>query len=187
MKVFGIGWSKTGTTSLGEALEILGFTPHIGYRDDLVLAVKRGQLHKVFMETDESEAFEDWPWPLLYREMAERYPDAKFVLKTRDYEDRYHSYCKHVAREPEQTDDVIEARAFYFGRSDPEKDKDGFIAAHQRHDHNVVFYFAGKPGRLLVADWTKGDEWEELCAFLGVPEPDVPFPHANKAPEGQEL
>lgn len=31
MKVFGIGLNKTGTTTLGKAIEILGFKNHIGY------------------------------------------------------------------------------------------------------------------------------------------------------------
>ncbi|MEL6669173.1 MAG: sulfotransferase, partial [Bacteroidota bacterium] len=36
MKVFGIGLIKTGTTSLGKALEILGFNPHISYDEELM-------------------------------------------------------------------------------------------------------------------------------------------------------
>jgi hypothetical protein len=34
---------------------------------------------------------------------------------------------------------------------------------------------------LLVFDLPRGDGWEELCAFLGHPIPDEPFPHANRA------
>jgi hypothetical protein len=37
------------------------------------------------------------------------------------------------------------------------------------------------PERLLVFDVTEG--WEPLCAFLGVPVPDAPFPHVNSAEE----
>jgi hypothetical protein len=33
------------------------------------------------------------------------------------------------------------------------------------------------PGRLLVYDVAYG--WPPLCAFLGVPVPDQPFPHRN--------
>lgn len=35
------------------------------------------------------------------------------------------------------------------------------------------------PKRLLVMQL--GDGWEPLCAFLGVPVPDVPYPRVNAA------
>ncbi len=35
------------------------------------------------------------------------------------------------------------------------------------------------PEKLLVFD--VGEGWEPLCAFLGVPVPDEPFPHLNDA------
>jgi len=34
------------------------------------------------------------------------------------------------------------------------------------------------PEQLLVYDVAEG--WEPLCAFLGVPVPDTPFPHLNR-------
>jgi len=37
------------------------------------------------------------------------------------------------------------------------------------------------PERLLVYDTPQG--WEPLCAFLGVPVPDVPFPKTNSTEE----
>jgi len=39
--------------------------------------------------------------------------------------------------------------------------------------------FAGlqqRPDDLLVMDIPAGDGWEQLCAFLALPEPDAPFP-----------
>lgn len=41
--------------------------------------------------------------------------------------------------------------------------------------------------RLL--EWTVEDGWEPLCAFLGKPVPDEPFPHVNAAAgwAGQEM
>ncbi|MYB38989.1 MAG: hypothetical protein F4Y26_16720 [Gammaproteobacteria bacterium] len=33
---------------------------------------------------------------------------------------------------------------------------------------------------LLVLDFERGDGWPELCAFLGEPVPDTPFPHVNR-------
>jgi len=33
--------------------------------------------------------------------------------------------------------------------------------------------------QLLVVSWDEGHRWEKLCAFLGHPVPDVPFPCVN--------
>ena len=54
-------------------------------------------------------------------------------------------------------------------------DRKRCIAAFERHNAAVC---AGVPaGRLLVFDPTQG--WGPLCAFLGVPVPDAPFPSVN--------
>jgi len=36
------------------------------------------------------------------------------------------------------------------------------------------------PHRLLVMDVTRGDGWDLLCPFLGLPIPSEPFPHENR-------
>lgn len=54
-------------------------------------------------------------------------------------------------------------------------DRDGMIEAYLRHDDAVRAEVP--PGRLI--DWTAADGWEPLCAGLGLPVPDEPFPHVN--------
>ncbi len=54
MKIFGIGWAKTGTTTLGRCLELLGYR-HVGQRLDLVPHLEKGDLaaiHEVAAEAD---------------------------------------------------------------------------------------------------------------------------------------
>ena len=71
-------------------------------------------------------------------------------------------------------------------------DWDGVIAtfAHPRyemHGGGAVFdgeaavrrYFAERLN-FIELDWSRGDDWTQLCAFLGVPRPAIPFPHANR-------
>jgi hypothetical protein len=45
-KVFGIGWAKTGTTTLGHCLEILGYS-HVGGQLDLVDHLAAGDVDRI--------------------------------------------------------------------------------------------------------------------------------------------
>ena len=58
-------------------------------------------------------------------------------------------------------------------------DRDGAIEAYRRHNDAVRTAVA--PGRLV--EWRPGDGWEPLCAALGEPVPDEPFPHLNSTAE----
>ena len=50
------------------------------------------------------------------------------------------------------------------------------MRAYDAHAAAVREAFAGT-GRLL--EWRATDGWAPLCAALGVPVPDEPFPHVN--------
>jgi hypothetical protein len=57
--------------------------------------------------------------------------------------------------------------------------REAFLAGYDRHNTAIRKWFAGSD-RLLVVDVEAQHRWDELCAFLGVPVPDLPFPHANR-------
>lgn len=57
------------------------------------------------------------------------------------------------------------------------EDRHHAIAVYRRHTDEVVTGL--DPERLLVFEVADG--WAPLCRFLGVPEPDAPFPHVNDA------
>ncbi len=144
----------------------------------------------------------DWPSAAYWRELAEHYPDAKVVLTVRDPERWYESAdstvftanrqafegrrrpllrrilsALAVRRHPELPlfptmtrkivlDGVLEGRS---------ADKARTIDRFERHIEEVK---AAIPAdRLLVYEVREG--WEPLCAFLGVPVPDEPFPREN--------
>jgi hypothetical protein len=52
-------------------------------------------------------------------------------------------------------------------------------AAYERHNQTVR---ASTPSDRLV-EWRPGDGWDPLCAALGLPVPDEPFPHVNTTAE----
>ena len=82
MKIFGIGLSKTGTTSLAGALEILGFS----VKDCLgVKTYTKGDISSIDSSALATyDAFTDTPIPSFYQELDKLYPNAKFVLTVRE-------------------------------------------------------------------------------------------------------
>ena len=176
-KVFGIGWAKTGTTTLGSCLDILGYR-HQGQDLDLVYDVEAGNLERIFSVVDRFDAFEDWPWILLYKELDRRYPDSKFILTIRDTDKWWRSYRNHVTTRGARPD-IGRIRRIIYGFEDGLQHKQAYVDRYERHNAEVLRYFAQRPNDLLVMDWEKGDGWPLLCRFLGKAIPKEPLPHAN--------
>ena len=81
-KVVGIGLNKTGTKTLRACLRHWG-SDHISCSRegfDLWTAANREALMHI---VERHQSFEDWPWPLVYREIDRRFPGTKFVLTRR--------------------------------------------------------------------------------------------------------
>ena len=77
-------------------------------------------------------------------------------------------------------------RVLLYGTVAYQPDRFAWVSA--THVRNVMEHFAGeKSAQLLVLDLVGGEGWEKLCPFLGVPKPDVPFPHDNPRSRRVEL
>ncbi len=179
-KVFGIGWAKTGTTTLGECLRQLGYR-HVSHRFELVPLLPERNLGPIFEVVDQFDSFEDWPWILLYQELDEKYPGSRFVLTTRDESKWIASYRNMLAKRDIVPEEENVRRRILYGLPFPDVTDEQLIERYRRHHDDVRKYFAGRPESLLEVNWGQGDGWPQLCRFLNVPEPDAPFPHANKA------
>ena len=173
-KVFGIGFQKTGTSSLAAALRTLGYDvtgtispgrPDIAARA-LDLAREVSQQH---------DAFQDNPWPILFREMDELHPGSRFILTLRDTDDWFESVHAHFAGRS------TPMREWIYGVGDPDGNREAFVERYERHNREVREYFADRPDDLLVLRITDGEGWEPLCAFLGHQVPEGDFPHRNPA------
>ena len=176
-KVIGVGWAKTGTTTLGACLTELGFD-HVGLRLDLVDRLESGDVDAVVEELGRRDSCEDWPWPLLYREIDERFPGSRFVLTTRPPEPWLRSYRNMVSGEAPSAR-VRRRRTVIYGFDPATADDDELVTRVTDHNESVRRYFADRPGDLLEIDWSRGDGWPELCGFLGLEEPGTPVPRAN--------
>ena len=177
MKVFGIGLNKTGTKTLGECFTLLGMR-NTSYDLELLQAYDSKSFEKILNKACQFDSFEDWPWPLLYKEFDERFPDAKFILTLRkDPDIWYNSLCKHAIL----TGPTI-ARKIVYGFEMPADHRQEHLDYYLKHNEEVRAYFQDRPDKLLVVSWEDGDGWIELCNFLGIADiPQVPFPHKNKS------
>lgn len=178
-KVFGIGFHKTGTTSLARALYILGYnvTGYFGVHDPDIARTVYDQAQSRARRYD---AVQDTPWPVLYKELDQWFPGSKFILTIRAPEPWMRSVKKHFKRHR------IPAHEWIYGVSTAAGHESTYIQRFQEHNRDVMEYFQGRPDDLLVMDVTKGEGWKELCPFLGVDEPPFGFPVANAAAERSE-
>lgn len=178
-KVFGIGWAKTGTTTLGGCLRTLGYD-HQSQNLTLVPQIMQGDFQKTLRIANAKESFEDWPWPLVYREMDAAFPGSRFILTTRDPRRWVASYRAMLLAELAPSPWLLAIRCQLFGVNPSTASEPELIAKFIAHNTRVVEYFQNRPDDLLVVDWEAGDSWAKVCAFLQTPTPDVPFPHLNR-------
>jgi Sulfotransferase domain len=177
-KVFGVGFSKTGTKTLACCLRGLGYN-HRSWSKGFYQIVLAGHVDEALKIVDQYDSFDDWPWAALYETLDQTYPRSKFILTVRkDVESWFDSLTAHVKRYG-----LSEELRIVFGSATPEKDKKHTIAVYENHNRQVLEYFVTRPGKLLVACWEAGDGWEKLCGFLNRDVLDIPFPHAHKRPK----
>lgn len=175
-KVVGIGLNKTGTKTLRSCLIHWGYA-HQSYDLEAFRAFQDGRTEAVLDGMETYDSFEDWPWPLMYREIDRRFPDARFVLTTRASPDAwYASLCKMAVR----IGPLVNFEQQIYGHAEPQKHRAGYLAFYERHNAAVRAHFRDRPGKLLTLCWETGDGWSELARFLGEETPDRPLPHVNR-------
>jgi Sulfotransferase domain len=174
-KVFGIGMFKTGLTSLGQALERLGYRfsadqwYHGKIEDDpwaLYTQFPNDQLRLVTQRADAYDAHVDYPWMFLFREMDRAFAGARFIYTVRDPERLATSNQNDRRRNGTQEVDM------------PSRGQ--IIQRYLEHQGMVLDYFAGR-SNLLVVSWEAGAGWKELCWFLKKEAPESMFPWANRS------
>lgn len=174
-KIIGVGFQKTGTSTLREALKILGYKVK-DTSSRALIPILKGNYAKVLKMIRKYDAVEDTPWYKIYKELDSLLPDSKFILTTRDSESWYQSVNRHIGNLRSADHEWIYGR----GKGLPKDDKENTIKVFLNHNREVINYFKGRPNDLLVLDFTKDDKWEKLCEFLNKEVPKVPFPHYNK-------
>jgi hypothetical protein len=175
-KVFCIGFHKTGTKSLAAALRTLGYsvTGPNGVKDP---EIDKNVYAMAFDLAERFDAFQDNPWPVIYKELDTRYPGSKFVLSVRSSDSWIKSQVGYFGKKE------TPMRKWIYGVGCPEGNEEIYVRRFEAHNAEVLDYFRHRPDDLLVMNLAAGDGWEKLCRFLDKKAPGLPFPHANSAEE----
>lgn len=187
-KVFVIGLSKTGTTTLHAALEELSYLSshfHNPFTQEILTAEDSFLL----------DALTDTPICPYFETLFHLFPNSRFILSTRPLDSWLESYDRHRTRHLRATGfDEFRRRlttapqngyllrpalsevSLLCGHPDP-------LTARQAWEARVDAFFQGdRARRLLVFDAFSGDGWDKLCGFLGRDAPPTPFPWENRSP-----
>lgn len=183
-KVFGLGLSKTGTSSLTEALNRLGINSiHYPHDDETYEDLRAGNYRLRILE--EWQGIIDIPVAPYYAQLDKIYPHSKFILTLRGREAWLRSCEVHWRLMMDWWHGFPQFKRFHefigacvYGTI--EFNRERFSYVYDLHERNVRDYFHDRPNNLLVIDICGGEGWEKLCPFLGCEVPDEPFPHANE-------
>ncbi|KAI7883572.1 hypothetical protein K492DRAFT_235361 [Lichtheimia hyalospora FSU 10163] len=112
LQIIGAGYSRTGTLSLCQALETLGFKTHHGMsvitdskQDPSVWSSSLQQQQQQYTDktiVDWNQAYRnydaavDWPTCVFYKELMQYYPDSKVILVVRSPESWYKSVQRTI-------------------------------------------------------------------------------------------
>ncbi len=217
LKVIGAGLPRTGTASFSRALEILlkgpvyhgGTQVTLGPPHEIKSWIKvMGQwpppdesthaenLATMKARLDGFVAVTDSPGCSLFSELLEVYPDAKVICTVRDVD----SWEKSMATVANASTKWF-LRALFLPMPTLRHFVDYINALRDHWYHNygeiepvgkrtynrhIEWLQESVPADRLVFFDVK-DGWEPLCAALGVPVPDEPFPHINDSDAIEEF
>ena len=160
MKIFGLGLSNTGTTSLAKALTILGYnTVHYPWS---------------LQEIDDYDASVDIPVACRYRELDKKYPGSKFILTTRPFEEWIERRRRKPADKGQVKKWVLDTRVQTYGSTTFNEKL--YSEAYHKHHKGICEYFKDRPQDILTLPLKTDNKWEKLCAFLSKEIPSVDYP-----------
>jgi len=191
LRLIGAGLPRTGTSSLREALRHLLGEP-IYHMSEAFAQPQDASTWVAAIEGNPPTwdnflagyaAGVDAPFSNCWRSLAAAYPDAPVLLSRRASAEIWHrSMAATVlprAREMmmrRDSDPMVPLfRVIFADLFADADDPEDVMAGYERWLVEVRAEIA--PERLV--EWQPGDGWVPICRALGVPIPNVPFPHEN--------
>lgn len=176
-KIFCIGLSRTGTTALAHALNELGIktlhyslpvfvqldqiSPGLKFEPNLKLnrywswrrnkEIKSQRIRTIHSILNEYQGFADLPFPFLFKELYQCYPNAKFIYTYRD-ENKWLASMKWLIEDGPSLwnqgilDEEIRVWSYKTEKYDAEK----LLLAYRTHKNDVNLFFENSPRFLSI-------------------------------------
>ena len=203
LRIIGVGYPRTGTMSLKNALEYLSLGPCYHMIEvfrrpqdvDFWCRALSADEHEIDWDDvfTEFNSTADCPACYFWRSLQRRYSGAKYILTVRDADEWYRSFRATVyeaTMHPERAPDAehrrvqLMAKRLILDEMLEGRAADREFAIHKYEEHNREVINGIPADQLLVFDVASG--WEPLCRFLGVDVPDIDFPCTNTRLEFRE-
>jgi len=205
MKIFCIGYNKSGTTSVYESIRDLGFRGHgstMASGEYVMHDIARGNfnmLHDWLDEFKDITVFKDVPLsvPNVWKEIYKKYPDAKYVLSERDSSEQWYNSIFNFHRlvfklsdtpswgELSQLKNTYHGYLYDYMRytyhteiSPFPYDKDKLIYSYESHNNEIKEFFKDKDNFISV-NVSNDNDYLKLCSFLERATFDNKFPKYN--------
>lgn len=165
-KVFCIGYNKTGTTTIGKSLEMLGYRNTSFNKKVFSKYYKNNKIEKVLDYTARFDSADDLPWlkvdmiPILDR----TFPKSKFIYLTRDEESWKESLSE-----------------WSFNRTGKYPDIESELKQFRNHKAFVFDYFENRDNEdFIILDVRDPVGFKKLADFLDKKTDREGFPHFNE-------
>jgi hypothetical protein len=192
LQIIGSGFGRTGTMTMKDALGVLGYGPTHHMTEIMAHPEQLAHWKRTFAgeDVDWAEVYRgyvsqvDWPGASRWRQAMGAFPDAKVIHTERPADvwwasfdgtiGKFFAMAEQLPLPPEFREIFLTMKSGFLAETFADfTDRDAAIAAYRAN--NAAVREAVPADRLLVFDVAEG--WGPLCAFLGAPVPDTPFPH----------
>ena len=165
-KIFGIGLSRTGTTSLNNFLLKLGY--------NVIHYPRQEQLYE--FSNDGATDISVIPY---YKDLDRLYPNSKFILTIRDKNQWLDSIVPYLERKRawQQVGWQVKLREDIYGTAFPNREQAS--VAWDKHITDVTEYFKNRPYDLITINIINGESTEKLLKFLNKQSTITQYPHDN--------
>jgi len=200
-KVFCIGFNKTGTSSLGEALENLNYK--VGNRTAGELLLKywaKRNFNLIIEHSKTADVFLDIPFclPYTFQILDHAFPNSKFILTVRNSPEEWYGslirfHKKIITKGKLPTVKELkkfnypykgwfwEAMQLIYGvNEDNPYDKKLQMETYELHNYNVTNYFRNRQNSLLTLNLSNSVSIKQLYDFLGIEYNGSKMPHLNR-------
>ena len=172
-KVFGLGLARTGTTSLHEAMGLLGLK---SAPDSIPLL---DSIDVDFLAR--YDAFFDNPIPFRYRELETVCPGSRWIVTQRpvdvwleSMEWLFGAGLDRLKPDMRLVGDRVHRQLY----GSDEFDESRLRSLYERHYSQLADWVTGRDA--VWIDVGNGIGWEPICDLLELPVPGVEFPHTNR-------